>query len=102
MAAVMSRSVRARHRRGTAGKSAGSACGGPAGSAAKHHGHCGTPDFTHPALKFKGGDCLAVSIPVIAVLCVAVILLCRYAGLRISHALICVVLGFYLASTGRA
>jgi hypothetical protein len=28
-----------------------------------------------------------------------VIVLCRYAGLRIFHALICVLLGFYLASS---
>jgi hypothetical protein len=33
---------------------------------------------------------------------VAVILLCRYAGLRISHAVICIVLGFYLASSAVA
>lgn len=32
----------------------------------------------------------------------AVFLLCRYAGLRILHALICIILGFYLASTDLA
>jgi hypothetical protein len=36
------------------------------------------------------------------VLGVGVILLCRYAGLRISHAVICMVLGFYLASSSVA
>jgi hypothetical protein len=36
------------------------------------------------------------------VLGVAVVLLCRYAGLRILHAVICIVLGFYLASSSVA
>ncbi len=45
---------------------------------------------------------MAISVSVIAVLTLAVILLCRYAGLRLSHALICVVLGFYLASSSLA
>jgi hypothetical protein len=36
---------------------------------------------------------------VLTVLTVTVIVLCRYAGLRIFHALICVLLGFYLASS---
>ena len=33
---------------------------------------------------------------------VMVFLLCRYAGLRIWHAAVCVILGFYLASTSFA
>jgi len=33
---------------------------------------------------------------------VMVFLLCRYAGLRIWHAAVCVILGFYLASTSLA
>lgn len=45
---------------------------------------------------------MAVSISVVAILAVAVILLCRYAGLRILHAVVCVVLGFYLASSSIA
>jgi hypothetical protein len=45
---------------------------------------------------------LAISVSVVAVLTLAVILLCRYAGLRLAHALICVVLGFYLASSSLA
>ncbi len=47
----------------------------------------------------KGGDCLAISVSVVVVLSVAVFLLCRYAGLRLLHAAVCVVLGFYLASS---
>jgi hypothetical protein len=50
----------------------------------------------------EGGDCLTVIVPVAVVLAVAVFLLCRYAGLRVLHALICIILGFYLASTGLA
>jgi hypothetical protein len=47
----------------------------------------------------EGGDHLAITISVLTVLTVTVIVLCRYAGLRIFHALICVLLGFYLASS---
>lgn len=32
----------------------------------------------------------------------AVTLLCKYAGLKILHAAVCVILGFYLASTSFA
>ncbi len=45
---------------------------------------------------------MAVSISVTLILGIAVILLCRYAGLRILHAVVCVVLGFYLASSSIA
>ncbi len=45
---------------------------------------------------------MAVSISVVTVLGVAVFLLCRYAGLRFAHAVICIVLGFYLASSSLA
>lgn len=47
----------------------------------------------------KGGDHLAVTIPVLTMLTVTVIVLCRYAGLRVIHAVVCVLLGFYLASS---
>jgi|GEM_PF-1134306 hypothetical protein len=60
--------------------------------------HCRTNEHE----KWKGGDRLAVSLSVVVVLGVEVILLCRYAGLRMSHAVICVVLGFYLASSSVA
>jgi hypothetical protein len=45
---------------------------------------------------------LAISLSVVVVLSVAVILLCRYAGLRLVHAVVCIVLGFYLASSAVA
>lgn len=32
----------------------------------------------------------------------AVVLLCKYAGLKIWHAAVCLILGFYLASTSFA
>jgi hypothetical protein len=50
----------------------------------------------------KGGDRLAVSLSVVVVLGAGVFLLCRYAGLRVLHAVICIVLGFYLASSSVA
>jgi hypothetical protein len=45
---------------------------------------------------------MAVSLSVLALLAVAVFVLCRYAGLRVWHALVCVLLGFYLASSSLA
>jgi hypothetical protein len=45
---------------------------------------------------------LTVTISVVAGLGVLVFLLCRYAGLRVWHALVCIVLGFYLASSSLA
>ena len=42
---------------------------------------------------------MTVTISVVAGLGVLVFLLCRYAGLRVWHALVCIVLGFYLASS---
>jgi hypothetical protein len=45
---------------------------------------------------------LTLTISVVAVLGLLVVLLCRYAGLRIWHALVCITLGFYLASSSLA
>jgi hypothetical protein len=45
---------------------------------------------------------LAVTISVLAVLAAAVFVLCRYAGLRVMHALVCVLFGFFLASSSFA
>ena len=45
---------------------------------------------------------MTVTLSVAVLLGAAVILLCRYAGLRIWHAAVCVVFGFYLASTSLA
>jgi hypothetical protein len=45
---------------------------------------------------------LAVTFSVLALLGVAVFVLCRYAGLRALHALVCILLGFYLASSSLA
>jgi hypothetical protein len=45
---------------------------------------------------------LTLTISVVAVLGMLVILLCRYASLRIWHALVCITLGFYLASSSLA
>jgi hypothetical protein len=35
-------------------------------------------------------------------LAVAVFVLCRYAGLRVMHALVCILFGFFLASSSFA
>ncbi|WP_442811943.1 hypothetical protein [Streptomyces sp. NBC_01803] len=43
-----------------------------------------------------------MNLSVVGILSVLVFVLCRYAGLRISHAAVCVVLGFYLASSSMA
>jgi hypothetical protein len=45
---------------------------------------------------------LTVSLSLVVVLSVGVFLLCRYAGLRLLHAVVCIVLGFYLASSAIA
>lgn len=45
---------------------------------------------------------MTVTIPLALVLGTAVVILCRWAGLRIWQAVICVAFGFYLASTGVA
>jgi hypothetical protein len=39
---------------------------------------------------------------VLSILAVAVFVLCRYAGLRVLHALVCILLGFFLASSSFA
>jgi hypothetical protein len=45
---------------------------------------------------------LTVTFSAALLLSVAVFLLCKYAGLKIWHAAVCVTLGFYLASTSFA
>jgi uncharacterized membrane protein len=45
---------------------------------------------------------LTVTLSVTVLFGAAVFLLCRYAGLKIWHAAVCVILGFYLASTSSA
>ena len=45
---------------------------------------------------------MAVTVSIVAVLGIGVFLLCRYAGLRVMHALVCIMLGFYLASSSIA
>jgi hypothetical protein len=45
---------------------------------------------------------LTVTLSVAGALTVIVVLLCRYAALRVWHALTCIMLGFFLASTSLA
>jgi hypothetical protein len=45
---------------------------------------------------------LTVTFSAALLLSVAVFLLCKYAGLKTWHAVVCVILGFYLASTSFA
>ena len=45
---------------------------------------------------------LTVSISAALLMGAGVFLLCRYAGLRVWHAAVCIVFGFYLASSSLA
>jgi hypothetical protein len=45
---------------------------------------------------------LTVTVSVALLLAVTVFLFCKYAGLKIWHAAVCIILGFYLASTSFA
>jgi hypothetical protein len=45
---------------------------------------------------------MTVSIPLLVLLVIAVLVAYRHMGLRVWHALVCLVLGFLLASTGAA
>jgi hypothetical protein len=45
---------------------------------------------------------LTVTLSIALLLAVMVYVLCRYAGLKFWHAAVCIVLGFYLASTSFA
>jgi hypothetical protein len=45
---------------------------------------------------------LTITLSAVLALSVVVFLLCRYAGLRLWHAAVCIVLGFYLASSSLA
>lgn len=58
--------------------------------------------FPRRPIRARGGDSLAITLSVLAVLAVAVFILCRYAGLRVLHALVCILLGFFLASSSFA
>jgi hypothetical protein len=45
---------------------------------------------------------LTVTLSATLLLSVAVFMLCKYAGLKTWHAVVCMILGFYLASTSFA
>ena len=45
---------------------------------------------------------LTVSISAALLMGAGVFLLCRYAGLRVLHAAVCIIFGFYLASSSLA
>ena len=45
---------------------------------------------------------MTITLSVVFALSVVVFLLCRYAQLRVWHAALCIVLGFYLASSSLA
>lgn len=54
---------------------------------------------THPH-PLRGGDPLLIlSFSIVVLLGLAVFVLCRFAALRLSHAVVCVLFGFYLASS---
>ncbi|MCZ9340272.1 hypothetical protein NGM37_21165 [Streptomyces sp. TRM76130] len=45
---------------------------------------------------------MAVSISVVLLLAILAVIFLRNGGLKVSHALVCLLLGFYLASTNMA
>lgn len=45
---------------------------------------------------------MILSVSVVLLLAVAVVVLCTYARLRVWHAVVCVLFGFYLASSALA
>jgi hypothetical protein len=45
---------------------------------------------------------LTIALSMVLVLSLVVLVLCRYAGLRLWHAITCIMLGFYLASSSLA
>jgi hypothetical protein len=60
---------------------------------------CGSPDISNTT---RGGDHLAISISLIVLLAVAVWALYKFAGLKLWHVLVCILFGFYLASSSVA
>ncbi len=61
------------------------------------------PCRNYPLLpEWKGGDFLTVTVSVLFVLAAVVFVLCRYAGLRVLHALVCILFGFFLAASSFA
>src|SRR5436305_1675758 len=50
----------------------------------------------------KGGENLIISLSLVVVLGVAVWVLHRYAGLKLWHAVVCILFGFYLAAPAAA
>jgi hypothetical protein len=62
-----------------------------------------TPDTSPPETGIgKEVMALTVSLSAALLLGAAVFLLCRYSGLKILHAAVCIVFGFYLASSSLA
>ena len=45
---------------------------------------------------------MTVSIPLLAIMAIAVYVVYRYMGLKVWHAVLCLIVGFLLASTGAA
>lgn len=45
---------------------------------------------------------MTITLSVVLMLGIAVFVLCRYAGLKFWHAAVCIMLGFYLASSSLA
>ncbi|MER7564954.1 hypothetical protein ACGFWE_21450 [Streptomyces sp. NPDC048523] len=45
---------------------------------------------------------MAISLSVLVLLLILAVIFVRSGGLKVSHALVCALLGFYLASTGLA
>jgi hypothetical protein len=70
--------------------------------AAPQFGHLTAPGY--PPAGNPGKEVMSLTVTLSAALALGgtVFILCRYAGLKILHAVVCVVFGFYLASSSLA
>lgn len=55
-----------------------------------------------PTWPLRGGESLAISLSLVLLLGIATWVLHKYAGLKLWHAVICLLFGFYLATTSFA
>lgn len=72
----------------------------PIGYPLSHHVPCRpVPGAAHPR---KGVSLMALSISAAVLMLVIVVVLIRRSGLKLAHAIVCALLGFYLASSSIA
>jgi hypothetical protein len=72
-----------------------------AGAAASRTGH-GTAHGVASARRREGGETVTVSIPLVVILAAIAFVAWRYMGLRVWQAILCILLGFFVAATTAA